>query len=572
MPKETLEQELEHMFREDLLFACQYWGIDVSGSSSGDSLAILLAERMRDKEAREQLFGTFTEKEVDLLGMLSLSGGAMSYDRLKPYRKIYSYGQLNQTERDLRKKGVIIRRVMSRLTEFGREVAEFKILDFFIPHLRLFFKQKPEPNPEKPKKVRSIVDYRDTMLIDMLLLTSYLGKREVKLTTSWEFPKRDIDNAKEAMSKQTDDRFEIVQKMGRKAGAYKILEDNRLIPGKIDVLFAGKQDEVSKRLLLSSLGRTRAIWATPDQPTEYTLNLVICRLRESTQEDWISVTEMRDWIRSELYIENEPLKWIQVSEERVSMALETPILLGLVEAAYKGKKVLAVKLTSVGETVLAKKTEPEIVDHETFFVQPNFELTVFTSEMDYSKLYQLMRFTEPVKTDVVSSFKITDQSIFQAVEAGLRENQILDFLEQEGSKPVPKNVSRSIKDWTSQTTFATYSDVTLFETETERDLEDLLLIKDFEKYTVRQVGPTAIIIQGDMEQLVEDLRKHKCNVRKRDVSEIEIDSSEGPSVAEQVLLFGEHATTDIPEACLGCPATQSCNRLVRRKNQAKAKT
>ncbi|MHA2352674.1 MAG: helicase-associated domain-containing protein, partial [Candidatus Thorarchaeota archaeon] len=427
------------------------------------SLIKMLAEKMRLPEERERVFATFSQLERDLLGILTLSGGAMSYDRLKPFRKIYSYGQLNQTERELRKKGVIIRRMMSRLTEFGREVAEFKVLNFFNPHLRELFEAKPKPQPEKPKKVKNIVDERDTLLIDMLLLVSYLAKKEVHLTSSWEFPRREIDHIKEPMSKSTDERFELVQKMARKMGAYSVGEGDRVQPSKIDLLFAGEHRHVARRLLLSQLGRTRAIWATPDQPTEYTLNLGICRLRESTTEEWVSIEELRDWIRSELFIENQQLKWIQVDEDRVQLSLETPILLGLIEAAYRGKKLLAVRLTDVGENVLKGTPYESPKGQESFFVLPNFELTVFTSEMEYQDLYRLMLITEPVKTDVVSTFKISDKSVFEAIEIGLREDDILGFLEKKSNKPVPRNVVRSITDWTSQTTFTTISDITLFE-------------------------------------------------------------------------------------------------------------
>lgn len=569
MAKETLEKELEHILREDLIVACQYWSIDVTGKDSGESLIKMLAERMRDPEERKRIFSSFTPLERDLLGVLTLSGGAMSYDRLKPFRKIYSYGQLNQTERDLRKKGIIIRRMMSRLTEFGREVAEFKILNFFIPHLIEFFEAKPRPQPEKPKKVKNIVNERDTLLIDMLLLVSYLAKHEVHLTSAWEFPRREIDNIKEPMSKSTDERFELVQKMARKMGAYSVAEGDRVVPSKIHVLFAGEHRHVARRLLLSQLGRTRAIWATPDQPTEYTLNLAICRLRESTSEDWVSIEELRDWIRSELFIENQQLKWIQVDDDRVQLSLETPLLLGLIEGAYRGKKLLAVRLTDVGENVLKGVPLQRPEERDTFLVLPNFEVTVFTSEMEYQNLYRLMLITEPIQTDVVSTFKISDKSVFEAIEIGLREDDILGFLEKESNKPIPRNVVRSITDWTSQTTFTTISDVTLFETTNEQDLEDLMLIPDFTAQIVRKVGPTAVIVSGDIEDLSEKLRKHKCMV-KRKTGEEEVTSSVDSSVAEQFLLYGEDQTVeDVPDLCDGCPAVHSCNKVIRRRSQMK---
>ena len=568
MTQDKVERELEHMFREDLIVACQYWGVDVSSSKSGESLIKMLAEKMIDPEEREKLFASFTPRERDLLGILALSGGAMSYDKLKPFRKIYSYGQLNQTERDLRKKGIIIRRMMTRVTDFGREVAEFKIMDFFVPHLRRMFTEKPDPDLTKPKNIRKYVDHRDTLIVDILILLSYLAKNEVRMTTTWEFPKREADRIMDAMSTSTEARFDLVQKFARKAGAYSIVEEDRAMPAKVDVLFSGRHLEVARRFLISALGRTRAIWATPDQPTEYTLNLIICRLREAALDDWIQVTELREWIRSELFLENQPLKWLQVDDERVAIALETPILLGLVEAAYKGKKLIAVSLTPVGELVIGKKQPEEKEEHDTFFVSPNFELTVFTSEMDYYKLYRLLLITEPVKTDVVSTFKITDQSIFQAIEVGLREDDIVGFLETETNKPIPKNVLRSIKDWTSQTTYALVSEVSLFETEDEKVLEDLLLLKQFSKYVVRNVGPQAVIISGDFEELSDELRKFKCKVTLKS-KEAQVIESPTSTVTEQVLLYGDQALVDVPEACIACPAAQSCNRVLKRRADSK---
>ncbi|MGY5862995.1 MAG: helicase-associated domain-containing protein [Candidatus Thorarchaeota archaeon] len=569
MARETLEKEIEHILREDLLIACQKWEIDVTGKDSGASLIKMLAEKMRDQEAREKIFTTFSPLERDLLGVLTLSGGAMSYDRLKPFRKIYSYGQLNQTERDLRKMGLIIRRMMSRLTEFGREVAEFKVLDFFIPHLRELFSAKPEAQPEKPKKVKNVVDERDSLLIDMLLLVSYVAKNEVHMTSSWEFPRREIDHIKQSMSKPTDDRFELVQKLARKVGAYTIGENDRVMPAKVNALFAGHHFHAARRLLKSQLGRTRAIWATPDQPTEYTLNLAICRLRESSTEEWIGIEELRDWIRSELFIDNQQLKWIQVDDERVQLSLDTPILLGIVEAAYRGKKLLGVRLTEVGEAVLKGQPNVTIQERrESFFVLPNFELTVFTSEMEFQNLYRLMLITEPVRTDVVSTFKLSDKSVFQAIEIGLREDDILGFLEKESSKPVPRNVVRSITDWTSQTTFTTIEDVTLFETESEKDLEKLMLIPAFTKSIVRKIGPTAVIVAGDMEKFGDSLRKHKCMVRRKQQTNEVAEVSEDSSVAEQFLLYSEEQTIeDVPDLCEHCPAVQSCNKMIRRKGR-----
>jgi hypothetical protein len=387
------------------------------------------------------------------------------------------------------------------------------------------------------------------------------------MTSAWEFSRRDIDQMKSAMSQPTDERFDLVQKMARKAGAYSIVEEDKVVVTNPQILFSGEQYQVARKILLSALGRTRAIWATPDQPTEYTLNLAICRLRESTTEEWVGIEELKDWIRSELFIDNQPLKWIQVNEERVQLALETPLLLGIVEGAYRGKKLLAVRLTDVGAAVLLNHQPEAPKASDTFFVQPNFEVTVFTSEMRYESLYRLMLITEPVRTDVVSTYKITDKSVFEAIELGLRADDVLGFLERESSKPVPKNVARSIRDWTSQTTFASLSEVTLFETENERDMENLMIQPEFKKNVVRQVGPTAVIVRGEIEKLTEKLKELKCMVEKRSEKQPESEKKE-PGVAEHFLLYpGEQAVEDVPSDCEGCPALQSCNKIVRRRRE-----
>ena len=179
-----------------------------------------------------------------------------------------------------------------------------------------------------------------------------------------------------------------------------------------------------------------------------------------------------------------------------------------------------------------------------------------------------MLLTEPIRTDVVSTFKITDKSIFEAIEMGLRKDDILGFLERESSKPVPKNVVRSIEDWVSQTTFATLTPVNLFETDTERDLDDLMLIPDFKKHVVRQVGPTAVVVRGDVEKLTEKLRDLKCMVETREDKREDEEEKKEASSEVHTLFSSEHAVEDVPDDCDGCPALQSCTRIVQRRSKA----
>ena len=131
-------------------------------------------------------------------------------------------------------------------------------------------------------------------------------------------------------------------------------------------------------------------------------------------------------------------------------------------------------------------------------------------------------------------------------------------------------MKRSITDWTSQTTFATVTDVTLFEVENEQELEDMLLIPDFNKFVVRRVGPSAVIMKGDIDEFIETMQQHKCHCTRAGVEVSELESTGGTSsVAEQILMYGDHAESEVPDDCLGCPAIMSCNRVIKKKADTK---
>ncbi|MCK5265686.1 MAG: hypothetical protein KAR03_08765, partial [Candidatus Thorarchaeota archaeon] len=78
-----------------------------------------------------------------------------------------------------------------------------------------------------------------------------------------------------------------------------------------------------------------------------------------------------------------------------------------------------------------------------------------------------------------------------------------------------------------------------------------------------------VIVTGDMDDLSENLRKRKCMVKRTRESH-EPDVTPGTEITEQVLLFGtEHSIEDVPWDCEGCPAIQSCNKIIRRRARAK---
>jgi len=57
---------------------------------------------------------------------------------------------------------------------------------------------------------------------------------------------------------------------------------------------------------------------------------------------------------------------------------------------------------------------------------------------------------------------------------------------------------------------------------------------------------------------------------KRTVETVTMEETPETEITEQVLLFGaEHAIEDVPWDCEGCPAIQSCNKIIRRRTRDK---
>ena len=114
---------------------------------------------------------------------------------------------------------------------------------------------------------------------------------------------------------------------------------------------------------------------------------------------------------------------------------------------------------------------------------------------------------------------------------------------------------------------ADIEEVMLFETENEKDLDKMMLIPAFTKSIIRKIGPTAVVVSGDMEKFSDNLRKHKCMVQRKKQTQ-EPERSKSSTVAEQFLLYGEEPTLeDVPDLCAECPALQSCNKIIRRKGR-----
>ncbi len=548
----TLRRELEYISRDDLMKAALLWGIDFKNKKFSDNLLDLLAVEMSKEEKIHKIINDLDDLERDFLGLLLLNRGAMIQRELRVFARKYSSGKLTATEKSLRNKGLIYRRIIPTRTEYVSSSVEYRIISKFVPYLTELLEKYPAEE-DVTEKIDNVDSQGNSMLVDILQFASYIDKNKIKLSMSFEYPKKHLDKIKSILSDPSDERFEKVDRYSRRAEVYYVDNKNYINLGDVLGIFSGPQEFVTLRFIKEYLGRSRSSWSADETSSEQFLNIIVCRLRQKT-DTWMTIDGLVKWIKAEIFRAKEGRLWIQIQKMRIIEALKLFYDFGIVEYGYKNGELFAIRVTDFGKNVLFEKADPSKTGRQDgFIVRPDFEIIVFSNEIDLAIQFLLARFTEPTRTDVVCSYKLTEDTVFGAIEQGISVQNILTFLKKHSRKPIPDNVKRTIEGWASRALSAKISTVTLLETDSERDMINILSFPFMKNYFVRKISPTAIIIQGDINALSKELRKKKCsiNLPEEETSRMKI-------IAYTPRKYTRENRSSIPESCRDCPAADSC--------------
>lgn len=85
-------------------------------------------------------------------------------------------------------------------------------------------------------------------------------------------------------------------------------------------------------------------------------------------------------------------------------------------------------------------------------VQPNFDVVAYLDQTDAQGIGSLALLLENAKPTLgaVQSFRITQQSYYQALELGFTHDQAVTLLQQVSQHSLPDNVLRTLEDWASR--------------------------------------------------------------------------------------------------------------------------
>jgi len=121
--------------------------------------------------------------------------------------------------------------------------------------------------------------------------------------------------------------------------------------------------------------------------------------------------------------------------------------LGIVELADEGKYF---RVTPTGRYALGVGPQPdrgEASTHDALVVQPDFEVIVYVDRCSPNLRRTLDTFCERVQGGMVSTYRLTEQSVYRGSRTGTSIKNFLDMLAANSKMRIPANVSDQFASW-----------------------------------------------------------------------------------------------------------------------------
>lgn len=121
--------------------------------------------------------------------------------------------------------------------------------------------------------------------------------------------------------------------------------------------------------------------------------------------------------------------------------------LGMVQLANEGR---VFRLTPLGRFALGigeAPAEPETTDNEALVVQPDFEVILYCDKSTPVVRRRVDTFCERVRGGIVSTYRLTKDSIYRGLKTGVTFEQFTQTLERHTRRALPANVVDQIATW-----------------------------------------------------------------------------------------------------------------------------
>ncbi len=225
--------------------------------------------------------------------------------------------------------------------------------------------------------------------------------------------------------------------------------------------------------------------------------------------------------------------------EALSGVLRILFWLGILKLGVdKDGRPVVLGISKLGESFLQGDKEAGVFAVSTeFFVQPNFELLV-PREFDFKLRFQLEQFADVCKIDQMMIYRVHKESIYRALDNGMKKEAIISFLQEHSKTGLPQNVEYSIDEWARSYGKVFFQDVFLLRTTEQNIASEIKASPRLKGFIKGEVCPTALIVErGSYPQLLKKLKKMGYMPRKFKVEEDQSPSPGWESQAETASPF-----------------------------------
>lgn len=190
--------------------------------------------------------------------------------------------------------------------------------------------------------------------------------------------------------------------------------------------------------------------------------------------------------------------WHRVEGLFIREFLRTLYWLGWIEIGLSDRRIQAFRWTHVGASLMEwTGYRPPTGISKPIIVQPNFEIWLTNAPDILPIRFRLEQFAQRGSGEQLISYYLTRESVQQALQQGLSSQELIQFLEQYSSTPLPQNVLYNLKDWGKQHQRITIQhDAMLIEVENAEEVEALCTFLPENSW--ERISQKLFLIEGSM--------------------------------------------------------------------------
>lgn len=162
---------------------------------------------------------------------------------------------------------------------------------------------------------------------------------------------------------------------------------------------------------------------------------------------------------------NEPWRAIQASargpgaewRQQAWQAHEKRLFVWMIKSLFAGLGIVELtddgalfRITELGHYVLGQGSAPEARQdehHDALVVQPDFEIIAYLDRCPPDLRRKLDMFCERVRGGMATTYRLTQDSVYHGIRAGLDIDRLIQLLEKSSTRALPSNVLTQFEVW-----------------------------------------------------------------------------------------------------------------------------